>query len=68
MRTTVNVQDDVAKDLFAYAPGRTKTAAINHALAEWVRLQRIRELRSLRGKLDIADDLADLRAMDKGTD
>ena len=65
MRTTVNVLDKVAKDVITLSRERTKTAAINHALADWVRLKRIQELRSLRGKLDIADDLARLRAMEK---
>ena len=67
MRTTVNVLDDVAKDVIALSRAKTKTAAINHALADWVRLKRIQEIRSLRGKLDIADDLGRLRAMEKET-
>ena len=66
MRTTLNISDAVAKDVIALSPGKTKTAAVNYALADWVRLKRIQELRSLRGKLHIADDLGRLRAMESG--
>lgn len=67
MRITITIPDDVAEALFAYAPGKTKTAAINHVLADWVRLKRIQELRSLRGNLDVADDLDRLRALTSDT-
>jgi Arc/MetJ family transcription regulator len=67
MRSTVNIDDDVAKDLMRLTRGKTKTAAINLAVADWVRLKRLQEIRSLRGKLEVADDLARLRAQEKGT-
>lgn len=65
MRTTITIRDDVARDLLRLAGQKTKTASINHALADWVRLKRIQEIRSLRGKLDVADDLAQLRSLEK---
>lgn len=66
MRTTINIEESVARDVVRLAGSKTKTAAINHALTDWVRLKRIQEIRSLRGRLDIADDLVRLRAMEKG--
>jgi len=64
MRATVTIRDSIAKDLFRLAEQNTKTAAINHALADWVRLKKIQQLRNLRGKLDVANDLDKLRQMD----
>ena len=68
MRTTVNIREDVLKDLLRYSKGKTRTAAVNHALEDWVRLRKIQELRALRGRLDIATDLKAFRVLDaKGT-
>ncbi|MCX7045165.1 MAG: type II toxin-antitoxin system VapB family antitoxin [Candidatus Sumerlaeota bacterium] len=68
MRTTVMIKDELDKDMIPIAGGRSKTAAINNALADWVRLKKIQELRSLRGKLAIAGDLAKFRSLDIGKD
>ena len=54
------------KDLLRYSRKKTAAAAASFALADWVRLKKIQELRSLRGKLEIADDLSELRQADMG--
>lgn len=64
MRSTVTIDDDIAEKIMQLTEEKTKTAAINHALAEWVRLKLLQELRSLRGKLEIADDLESFRSLD----
>ncbi len=57
MRTTIDVRESVMSQLLALAKARTKTEAVNRALEEYVRLKRIEELRSLRGKLKLAPDI-----------
>jgi hypothetical protein len=66
MRTTVTLQDDILDDLMTFAEEKTKTAAVNRAVSEWVRLKKIERLKKLRGRLKIDTDLASLRAMDTG--
>jgi Arc/MetJ family transcription regulator len=61
MRTTINVDDTVFEDLMHFTQARTRTRAVNQALTEWVRQQRIERLRALRGRLHIDTDLDALR-------
>ena len=65
MRTTVNIKDELFKDLIKETGKKSKTAAVNHALRDWLRLQRISKLRSLRGNLSISRDLENLRSIEK---
>jgi len=64
MRTTITVQEVTMKDLVRFSKGKTKTAAVNHAIRDWVRLKKMQQVKALCGKLDIADDLAELRALE----
>ena len=64
MRMAIAVEDRVMKALLRYSRRKTAAAAVRFALADWVRLKKIQELRSLRGKLEIADDLSELRGME----
>ena len=64
MRMTIAVEDEVTKALLRYSRKKTKAGAARFALADWVRQKKIQELRSLRGKLEIADDLSELRGME----
>jgi len=62
MRTTLNVDDDVFRELMAITRAKTKTEAVRVALTEYVRLKRKTNLLALRGNLEIADDWRELRA------
>lgn len=53
MRTTVTMSEEVASDLMRFTEARTRTEAVNRAVEEWVKQERIRRLRSLRGKLPV---------------
>jgi len=64
MRTTITIQDATMEDLAKFSKGKTKTAAVNYAIRDWVRLKKMQQIKSLCGKLDIADDLAELRALE----
>ncbi len=64
MRITINIPDETMKELLAYSNTKSKTKAVSEALKEWIRLQKIKKLKSLRGKLKIEIDLAKQRAED----
>ena len=64
MRTTINVDDHLFEELMRRTGARTKTAAVRIALEEYIRLMRVRELISLRGKVDIADNWRELRELE----
>lgn len=61
MRTTITIPDNILKELQHYAHTKKTTAAVIIAIQEWVRFKKITELKKLRGKLTIADNLAELR-------
>lgn len=53
MRTTVTMSEEVAADLMRFTRAKTRTEAVNRAVEEWVRQEKIRRLRALRGKLSV---------------
>lgn len=61
MRTTITIPDELLKELQHYAHTKKTTAAVITAIQEWIRLQKITEIKKLRGKLAITDNIADLR-------
>ncbi len=61
MRTTVTIQDKTLNDLMRLTDARTRTEAVNRAIVEWVRIAKIREIKTLRGKLTFEDNLKNLR-------
>lgn len=64
MRTTVTMSDEVLTDLMRFSDAKTKTEAVNRAVEEWVRLRKIRELRSLRGRLSFDQGIEEIRRAD----
>jgi len=64
MRTTLNVDDDVFRELMALTRAKTKTEAVRVALTDYVRFKRKESLLALRGRLEITDDWRELRARD----
>lgn len=61
MRTTVTMSEEVAEDLMRFTEAKTRTEAVNRAVADWVRQERIRRLRSLRGQLPVEPAYAESR-------
>ena len=55
MRTTVTMSEQVVSDLMRFTEAKTRTEAVNRAVEEWVRGERVRRLRALRGKLAVED-------------
>ena len=62
MRTTVTMSDEVVTDLMRFTEARTRTEAVNKAVEGWVRQERIRRLRALRGRLPVEAGSDGLRA------
>ena len=57
MRTTLDLPDKLIADAMKVTHQRTKTAVIVTALEDLVRKNRIRKLRSFRGKVKLDIDL-----------
>ena len=64
MRTTVNMDDDILRDLMRFTKAKTRTEAVNRAIAEWVRQRRIDLFRAKRGKIAWEGDLDKSRALE----
>ena len=61
MRTNINLDDALLEEAMILSGERTKTGAVHRALSELVRLERLRRVRTLRGKLPWQGDLDALR-------
>ena len=64
MRVTVNIDDNLMKDVMEFTKAKSNSQAVIIALQDLVRSQKIQELKSLRGKLKIDIDLKALRNQD----
>jgi Arc/MetJ family transcription regulator len=56
METNIEIDEKLLQEALALGPFRTKKAAVNAALAEFVRLRRQRDILNLVGKLDFDPD------------
>lgn len=65
MRTTLDLDDDLVRELLARLPGRSKTSAIETAIETFLERHSIAGLIELAGTLDIDDVSAELRARDR---
>ncbi|MBI2861186.1 MAG: type II toxin-antitoxin system VapB family antitoxin [Chloroflexi bacterium] len=66
MRTTLNINEKLLKEVVALTKEKDKGKAVNKALEEYVRQMRIKELLALRGKLDLdLDDWYEFRHMER---
>jgi len=62
MRTTLNLDDQLIKELMQITGARTKTEAIHQAIAAFIRQKRLEGLKALSGKVRL--DL-DWRTLEK---
>ena len=61
MRTTINIPDQIIDQLMSFSNSLTKTDAVNKAMLDWVKYKKIQKIKSLRGKLDIDNNLKNQR-------
>ena len=64
MRTTLNIPDDLMKDLMDETGEKNKTLLVRRSLEEMLQRLRRENLKSLRGKLQLDIDLEALRKRD----
>jgi metal-responsive CopG/Arc/MetJ family transcriptional regulator len=61
MRTTVNLDDKIFKELMQITATTSRSKAIQTAVSEYIDLKRKKQLLAMRGKLDITDNWQELR-------
>lgn len=64
MRTTMNLDDRLMKELMTVTGARTKTEAIHLAISELIRRRKLEELKALSGKVRIADNWQELEELE----
>jgi len=62
MKTHIELDDELLKQVFQLGGFATKKAAVNAALAEYVKLLQRRQLLDMRGKIRWEGDLNEMRA------
>ncbi len=62
MKTHIDLDEALLKQIFELSGFATKRAAVNTALAEYLKLLQRRELLNLRGKIPWEGDLNEMRA------
>ena len=60
MRTTLNLDEDLLKELMAVTEAKTKVQAIHVAISEFLRRKKLQQLLSLAGKLKLDLDWREL--------
>jgi len=56
MRTTINLKEDLIRDLMKHTKSRTKTHAIETAIKEYLQKKAIEDLIALSGKVSMDTD------------
>ncbi len=64
MRTTINIDEKLLEEVLCETGEKNKGKAVNTALADFIRRRRLEALRSLRGTIDIEDNLAELERLE----
>jgi len=64
MRTTINIDANLVSELVRVTGEKDRGKAVNTALAEFLRRRRLEELRSLRGNIEIEDNLDELEQLE----
>jgi Arc/MetJ family transcription regulator len=64
MRTTINIKDEVIKQVVQYTGAKNMSQAVNEVLENFVREKRRQKLFDLKGKLQLEDNWQKLREME----
>jgi len=64
MRATLNIPDDLLAEVQKVSGEKSKTKAITIAMQEYIRQKKIKELISLRGKIQIEDVTEELERLE----
>jgi Arc/MetJ family transcription regulator len=61
MRTNIEIDDKLLHQAMKYAKLKSKKEMVNHALDEYIRLQKRKQLMSLKGKIKWEGNLDEMR-------
>jgi len=64
MRTTLNIDDYLLRDLLQATQAKTKTEAVKTAVIEYLRAKRKEKILSMRGKINITENWKQLRQLE----
>lgn len=64
MRTTINIRDEIIKQVVEYTGAKNMSQAVNEVLEAFVREKRKQKLFELKGKLKLEDNWQKLREME----
>jgi Arc/MetJ family transcription regulator len=64
MRTTIQIDDSLAEDVFRFSQAPNRAKALSLALEDWVYRKKMDELISLRGQFTWEGNLENLRALE----
>lgn len=64
MRTTLNIDEDLLKQVVTYTESSNRSEAVRIALKSYVRRQEIEKILAMRGTMEFGGDLEELRALD----
>ena len=64
MRTTLDLDGKLLEEVVSLTGEKSKGKAVSKALEEYIRHQRIEELRAMAGTIDLVDNWYELRHME----
>lgn len=63
MRTNIDIDDKLLSDAMKYSKLKSKRETVNHALDEYIKLQKRKKLLTLRGKVKWEGNLDEMRSI-----
>ncbi|MBL7649496.1 MAG: type II toxin-antitoxin system VapB family antitoxin [Candidatus Hydrogenedentes bacterium] len=64
MRATLNIDDALLDQVMQFTESSNRSEAVRIALKAYIRQQEIRQIRAMRGTMDIDESWRELRALD----
>lgn len=64
MRTTLDIEAGLMREVLSLTGEKGKGRAVSVALRDWVRRRRLEELKALAGKIEIVDNLKELEQLE----
>jgi len=64
MRTTLEIDGKLIEEVVALTKEKSKSRAVNKALAEYIRRKRLEDLKALAGHIDLVDNLKELEELE----
>ncbi len=65
MRTNIDIDDKLMEEAMKWSKLKSKKEIVNHALVEYIKLQKRQAMKNLQGKVEWIGDLDKMRTYDK---